>query len=54
VDTALELLAPGFERLGEHAVTYAKADSDLDPIRDDPRFKAMMATAEAPLAADKR
>jgi adenylate cyclase len=55
VDTALELLAPGFEKLGEHAVNYAKADRDLDPIRDDPRFKAMMAAAEARLGAtDKR
>jgi adenylate cyclase len=55
VDTALELLAPGFERLGEHAVNYAKADRDLDPIRDNPRFKAMMAAAEARLGAtDKR
>jgi adenylate cyclase len=55
VDTALELLTPGFERLGEHAVNYAKADRDLDPIRDDPRFKSLMAAAEERLgAAEKR
>ena len=50
-DTAIEMLAPGFEQLGEHAVTYAKADPDLDPIREDPRFKAMMAAAEERLAS---
>ena len=32
-------------------LNHAKADPDLDPLRDDPRFKAMIAAAEARLAA---
>ncbi len=50
-DAALEMLTPGFEKLGVEAVNWAKADPDLDPIREDPRFKAMMAAAEARLAS---
>jgi len=49
-DTALDLLAPAFERMRIDVVNWAKADPDLDPIRDHPRFKAMLATAEARLA----
>jgi hypothetical protein len=30
-------------------VEHAKVDTDLDPIREDPRFKAMMTKAEARL-----
>jgi hypothetical protein len=32
-------------------LNHAKADPDLDLLRDDPRFKAMVAAAEARLAA---
>ncbi len=35
-------------------LNHAKADPDLDPLRDDPRFKAMVATAETRLAAATR
>ncbi len=31
-------------------LNHAKADPDLDPLRDDPRFQAMVAAAEARLA----
>jgi len=31
-------------------VNWAKVDPDLDPVRDHPRFKAMLAAAEARLA----
>jgi hypothetical protein len=37
-------LAAGF-------LNHAKADPDLDPLRDDPRFKAMVAAAETRFAA---
>jgi len=49
-DAALELLGSIFETLAIGLLNHAKADPDLDPLRDDPRFKAMVAAAEARLA----
>jgi hypothetical protein len=49
-EAALDLLAPSFERMRIDVVNWVKADPDLDPIRDHPRFKAMLAAAEARLA----
>jgi adenylate cyclase len=49
-DGAIELLGPLFERISIGLLNHAKADPDLDPIRDDPRFGAMVAAAEARLA----
>jgi adenylate cyclase len=46
-ETALILLEPAFERLERDAVTWMKADPDLDAIREHPRFQAMVAAAEA-------
>jgi len=51
VDTALELLRPVFEKLAAGFLNHAKADPDLDPLRDDPRFKAMVTAAETRLTA---
>ncbi len=51
VDAALELLRPVFETLAAGFLNHAKADPDLDPLRNDPRFKAMVAAAELRLAA---
>jgi hypothetical protein len=31
-------------------VDHAKVDPDLEPLREDPRFKAMLAAAEARFA----
>jgi adenylate cyclase len=50
-DGALKLLRPVFETLAIAWLNHAKADPDLDPLRDDPRFKAMVAAAETRLAA---
>src|ERR1022692_235354 len=50
-DLALALLGPGFESFGDEMLGWAKSDPDFDPIRDDPRFRAMVASAEARLAA---
>jgi adenylate cyclase len=51
-DVALELLAPVFETMSASFLNYARTDPDLDPIRDDPRFRAMVAAAETRLAAE--
>jgi len=52
-DAALEMLGPAFEQMGLGLVNHAKADPDLDGIRDDPRFKEMLAAAERRLSAQK-
>jgi adenylate cyclase len=50
-DAALEMLGPVFERMGAGLLNHAKIDPDFDTIRDDPRFKAMLAAAEARLTS---
>ena len=49
-DAALEMLEPVFETISDAFLPYAKADPDLDLLRDDPRYHAMLAAAEARLA----
>src|SRR5438874_10410292 len=49
-DAALGLLAPRFENMTIEVLNWVKTDPDLDLIRDHPRFKAMLAAAEARLA----
>jgi len=53
-DAALEMLRPTFELMGGLGlINHAKVDPDLDSIRDDPRFKEMLATAERRLGSDE-
>jgi len=53
-DAALEMLRPTFEQMGALGlINHAKVDPDLDSIRDDPRFKQMLATAERRLGSDE-
>ena len=51
IDAALKMLGPVFETLAAGFLNHAKVDPDLNPLRDDPRFKAMVAAAETRLAA---
>ena len=50
-DAALEMLGPVFETMTQAFLPYAKGDPDFDFLRDDPRYQAMVAAAEARLAA---
>ncbi len=51
-DAAIELLRPILSRVPAAFVNYAKIDPDLDAVRDDPRFMAMIAEADRRLAAE--
>jgi adenylate cyclase len=50
VDAALDMLAQRFETMSIEVLNWVKTDPDLDTIRDNPRFKAMLAAAEERLA----
>lgn len=50
-DAALALLGPFFARAAHGFLSWAKEDPDLEPVRGDPGFSAMVAAAEARLAA---
>jgi len=50
-DAALDLLGPVFERDAAETISWAKVDPDLHALRDLPRFQAMLAQADARLAA---
>jgi adenylate cyclase len=46
-EEAIEAIGPFFERINSAIwMRHVDADPDLDPIRDDPRFKSMLAAAK--------
>jgi adenylate cyclase len=46
-DRAMKVLEPYFKTtLGVAHIRHAEIDPDLDPLRDDPRFKDMLAAAK--------
>jgi len=45
-ERAIEVLGPYFEHAIPDRIKHVEADPDMDPIRDDPRFKAMMSAAK--------
>jgi adenylate cyclase len=47
VDLALEYLEAAFDRGGAALVTWANEDSDLDRLREDPRFLTMIGNGQA-------
>ncbi|GAB3368940.1 hypothetical protein GCM10027431_15240 [Lysobacter rhizosphaerae] len=52
LEAALDLLAPVFEKATVGILNYAKVDPDLTALHEHPRFQAMIAAAEARLAAE--
>lgn len=53
VDETLNTLRPFFERLNSSTIMrHIEVDPDLDPIREDPRFKEMLATAKERLGIE--
>ena len=52
MDRAIELLAPVFARAQRQNLTWFASDTTLDPIREDPRYKALVAQAEGRLAKE--
>jgi adenylate cyclase len=50
-EAALAMLGPALERDAGHLLRAASGDPDLAGLRDDPRFRAMIAAGEARLAA---
>jgi adenylate cyclase len=45
-EAALKMLQMTFSVAGESIIRVADADTDLDAIRDDPRFQAMLVQAK--------
>jgi len=50
-DAAIDLLETFIDRVPPAMIKYLRLDTDLDPLRDDPRFEALVAGAEQRIAA---
>jgi adenylate cyclase len=49
-EAAIEILGPVFDTAHIDRLNHTKVDPDLDPLREDSRFKSMLAAAEARIA----
>ena len=54
LDLANDMLERVFRTPTEQVMRWARNDNDLDPLRNNPRFKALMAKAEAALSQAHR
>ena len=52
IDGAMQLLETVMDRSSEGSQIWLETDNDFDPIRDDPRFQAMIDRTRARLAAE--
>jgi len=52
IDGAIEMLKPALEKMGAGYLRHVAIDPDMDPLRDDPRFQAIFAEAEARTASE--
>jgi adenylate cyclase len=50
LEAGLDMLEPAIAKFGKDRLAHAKSDPDFDAVRDHPRFKVMIAAAEARLA----
>ena len=50
-DGAIDILKPYFDRVSVSELKHCSVDPDMDPLRDNPRFQAMVAAAHARLDA---
>jgi adenylate cyclase len=54
LDGALDLLEQYFDRLESPGnIHHAEIDPDMDPVRNDPRFKTMLASAKRRLGVEE-